>query len=273
MTDADWPTFAASIRENERAMVQGDPGVFSKLRVDAAGVVSTVTSFLQLNNTHQQSNDYFGITFTNTGFNGSVAIQGVLNAGGATSDLAFFTGGATPAERLRIDGAGKVGIGGAATTYAIELIGSKTFAVVGAAAAANNGFLLTGSTTKEHYYRAINTGGDLIFGVESSTGASIFASSSAYASVIGSNSNTHLQFASNGSLRCTITSAGSFVMGTAAGLATTATDGFLYIAAGTGAPTGVPTAFAGRVPLYIDSTNNFLYIYNGGAWKKTTVFA
>jgi hypothetical protein len=45
------------------------------------------------------------------------------------------------------------------------------------------------------------------------------------------------------------------------------TDGFFYIPSAAGAPSGVPTAISGRVPMYYDSTNDFFYIYNG-AWKK-----
>lgn len=48
---------------------------------------------------------------------------------------------------------------------------------------------------------------------------------------------------------------------------TTMTSGFFHIPAAAGAPTGVPTAVAGRVPMYYDTTNNNFYIYNG-AWKK-----
>lgn len=58
----------------------------------------------------------------------------------------------------------------------------------------------------------------------------------------------------------------SVVVGSAA-LATNATDGFIYIPAGAGAPSGTPTAFTGRVPFYYDSTNDQLYVYNG-AWKQ-----
>ena len=48
---------------------------------------------------------------------------------------------------------------------------------------------------------------------------------------------------------------------------TTMADGFNYVPAAAGAPTGVPTTVAGYVPTYYDTTNNFFYVYNG-AWKK-----
>lgn len=48
---------------------------------------------------------------------------------------------------------------------------------------------------------------------------------------------------------------------------TTMTSGFFYIPSAAGAPSGVPTAISGRVPMYYDTTNNNFYIYNG-AWKK-----
>ena len=48
---------------------------------------------------------------------------------------------------------------------------------------------------------------------------------------------------------------------------TAMTSGFFYIPAAAGAPSGVPTAVSGRVPMYYDTTNNNFYVYNG-AWKK-----
>jgi len=45
------------------------------------------------------------------------------------------------------------------------------------------------------------------------------------------------------------------------------TNGFFYIPAAAGAPTGVPTAISGRVPMYYDTTNEKFYVYNG-AWKS-----
>lgn len=53
-------------------------------------------------------------------------------------------------------------------------------------------------------------------------------------------------------------------------LSKAATDGFLYIPTVAGAPEGVPTEQAGRVPIVFDKTNNKLYLYNG-AWKSVAV--
>lgn len=69
-----------------------------------------------------------------------------------------------------------------------------------------------------------------------------------------------------------VTDGANVVCGALAALATTATDGFPYIPTCAGVPTGVPTAFTGKVAMVFDSTNNNLYLYNG-AWKKTTTFA
>ena len=59
---------------------------------------------------------------------------------------------------------------------------------------------------------------------------------------------------------------GNIVAGPSVTLATTATDGFLYIPKCAGTPTGVPTAKTGALPLVIDSTNNKMYFYSGSAW-------
>lgn len=62
---------------------------------------------------------------------------------------------------------------------------------------------------------------------------------------------------------------GSVVVGAAA-LATSATDGFLYIPSMAGTPTGTPTTQTGTVAMVFDTTNNVLYIYDGG-WLGGTV--
>lgn len=48
------------------------------------------------------------------------------------------------------------------------------------------------------------------------------------------------------------------------------TTGFNHISAAAGTPTGAPTNPSGNVPMYYDTTNNKLYVYNGG-WKSVTL--
>jgi hypothetical protein len=67
--------------------------------------------------------------------------------------------------------------------------------------------------------------------------------------------------------RMRIDNAGNIVCNTAA-IATTATNGFLYIPTCAGTPTGVPKSYTGRVPIVVDSTNNILYMYVNGAWRN-----
>ena len=86
---------------------------------------------------------------------------------------------------------------------------------------------------------------------------------------LGTISNTQLSFWTNNAKKVSIPAAGGLVVGTAA-LATTATDGFLYIPTCAGTPTGVPTAQTGAVAMVFDTTNNKLYIYDGGWLGGTT---
>lgn len=61
----------------------------------------------------------------------------------------------------------------------------------------------------------------------------------------------------------------SLVVGNAA-LATTATDGFLYLPTCAGTPTGVPTTQTGTAAHVFDTTGNKLWVYNAG-WKGVVV--
>ena len=80
------------------------------------------------------------------------------------------------------------------------------------------------------------------------------------------NQNNSIVFITNGTQRLEITGGGNIVPGGGA-LATNATDGFIYVAGCAGTPTGTPTAATGRVPIVVDTTNNKLYFYSGGAWR------
>jgi hypothetical protein len=57
-----------------------------------------------------------------------------------------------------------------------------------------------------------NLGGTLAWGIEKSTGSSIFTGAGAYYGVIGTDSNTPFGFASNGTIRAYFTAAGDFAL-------------------------------------------------------------
>lgn len=76
----------------------------------------------------------------------------------------------------------------------------------------------------------------------------------------------NIALATNGTLALSVTATQSVTVGVAS-LATTATNGFIYVPACAGTPTGVPTAITGMVPIVVDDTNNKLYFYSGGAWR------
>lgn len=67
-----------------------------------------------------------------------------------------------------------------------------------------------------------------------------------------------------------LTALGSQVLGAQAALATNATDGFTYIPTCAGAPSGTPTAYTGKVAMIFDTTNNRIYVYDGG-WLSAAV--
>ena len=65
---------------------------------------------------------------------------------------------------------------------------------------------------------------------------------------------------------------GSVAIGTAA-LATSATDGFLYIPSMAGAPSGTPTDHSNLSAFVHDTTNNRLYVYDhvSNAWQYASL--
>jgi hypothetical protein len=72
----------------------------------------------------------------------------------------------------------------------------------------------------------------------------------------------------NDGIAIQMTNVGRSVVLGAAGLLTTATDGFLYLRSMAGTPSGTPTTFTDRVPVTVDRTNNLFYFYSSGAWRS-----
>jgi hypothetical protein len=182
-----------------------------------------------------------------SGSEGTLAgrISGRRVGAGTTGALDFFvnSGGTLGSAKMTIDSSGNVGVGVTPSYKFHALVASGYSGAFKASTAAITGVLIG------------NTVADLIVGVDASGNGRVTADTSKY-----------LGLGSNGiNDRATLDSAGNFVVGIAA-VATTATDGFLYVTGCAGTPTGTPTAKTGRVPIVVDTTNNKLYFYSGGSW-------
>lgn len=97
------------------------------------------------------------------------------------------------------------------------------------------------------------------FELQNGTGTSrlvTISGGSAFAIQTGGNAVDYLNLDGNGN-----------VTAGAGTLATTATNGFLYVPTCAGTPTGTPTAKSGYAPIVVNTTNNKLYFYSGGVWR------
>jgi hypothetical protein len=170
----------------------------------------------------------------------------------AADTIAWSTGGS---ERVRITSTGNVGIGTSSPNTKLEAVGdiratstvSSTYATIasGNADGANLALYRGGSASQAAFF-AQYQGSLFIKNIDS--GATVFT-----------NTTSDIE-------RLRIDSSGNVVINTAA-IATTATNGFLYVPSCAGTPTGTPTTFTGRVPIVVDTTNNKLYFYSSGQWR------
>ena len=175
-----------------------------------------------------------------------------LIARGSGSPLAFGTvtnGTAITSwsEQMRIDSSGNVGIG---------VSPSVKFQTQ-----------LTTSGEVHRFNTTLSGGAEFVYGTMRTPGVTAFtAGADASVGWGGTLSNHPYVIKTNDVERLRIDSSGNVIVNTAA-IATTATDGFLYVPTCAGTPTGTPTTYTGRAPIVVDTTNNKLYFYSGGQWR------
>ncbi|MFA6386380.1 MAG: tail fiber domain-containing protein, partial [Candidatus Paceibacterota bacterium] len=126
------------------------------------------------------------------------------NSGAILFNTAF---GAAYTEKMRIDKSGNVGIGTTAPS-------SKLDVNSGSGGTTEKVLNLSGGTTGGQYGLWSNTGGVMLWGIESSSANNLFHGSSAYSSVWGTNNSTSMHFSPNNNVAMTILNGGNVGIGT-----------------------------------------------------------
>lgn len=244
---------------------------------------------------------------TTTGPSYGYLAAGVTDAGVATADTLFIgTGGAGAAMTklaLVVNGTTRLDYGVTTSgSWTSSNSSDAVFRLVTSDAAGKSRYIASNSSGKDAIFNMYSTGFGVAHlagngGFGSDTGIVIFAdagvtsggSNSVILSAGGYNNKTvyilpnqlvslggttssfpALKRISSGNCLQVIaadnTASAGFIVGNQA-LATTATDGFLYVPTCAGTPTGTPTTQTGTAPIVVDTTNNKLYFYSGGQWR------
>ena len=188
-------------------------------------------------------------------------IVGIKNGNGG---LYFNTGNpSSNTDRMVLDSSGNLGIGTASPQSKLHIDGGDFRNSSGTLPALSTSIVsgeihsgITNTGTTDSGYLRLSAGGGTTLGVKAAI--DIFRESGGTAGVV---------FYTSGTERGRIDANGNTIAGGSVALATTATNGFLYVPTCAGTPTGTPTAITGMVPIVVNTTNNKLYFYSGGAWR------
>lgn len=202
-------------------------------------------------------------------------------AGGNTLDEAYDQGGAAAGRTINVDASSPVLLSGGGTppansTAVLLHVHDSTAASSDAeisitCGTIGNSIINFGDSTDEddvvlNYHAAQNA-----LKVENSSGADLITFHGGDTEVIVNEGQFSSTFVVHGDTTESIIRSDPTTESVRIGkpsLATTATDGFIYIPSCAGVPTGTPTTITGMLPLVVDSTNNRLYFYSG-SWIST----
>jgi hypothetical protein len=226
---------------------------------------------------------------------GTITIDGVLSvANGGTSStsassaISFLAGATTNGQYLRGNGTvvqmsaiqaidlPQIALGGSAVSGTLGVINGGT----GQSNVYSDGDLLIGKSIGSTLARAKLTAGTNITITNGSGTITIAATGTGTGDVVGPGSATDGDFVlfdgATGKLikGASYRQVGGDIIGPIGG--SSMIDGFVYIPAGSGAPTGTPTNVSGtNVPMFFHTNNstntNVLYIHNGFAWKSVAL--
>jgi hypothetical protein len=249
-------TLAASTGGSERLRVD------SSGNVGIGGLLATTPSlnkgiYLQ----SDTNNAVIGYSlYVNDGVNGRRGSMFLDDSSGlwgwdvtASSGLPSYVWRVATSEVMRLTDAGNLGIGTASPVARLDVTGNARILNSGA----DSQVIVTAPT--DSFAPFVRWG---VSGIRDSGILGFPAGDDALVYRSGANSF------STGTERFRITAAGNVVAGGSVALATTATNGFLYVPTCAGVPTGTPTAITGMVPIVVDTTNNRWYFYSGGAWRN-----
>lgn len=207
-------------------------------------------NYLYTNFVHADNTLNAGLNYISSAVTGSL-----VTAVAATSGFIHF-GDATGGRWLSVSGASAI-LGPATTTFR-----SDNHNVTNLGSASNRWLTTFSSYQDVAGYTEYGGAGN---GVFIGRGDLLYAGFPTTAAVL--RSSNFVSLVSNSSVECLRADSNGSVRAGQPSLATTATNGFLYIPSCAGTPTGAPTAITGFAPMVVDSTNNKLYVYIGGAWR------